>query len=69
MSVQIKALTNGSPVIDTSSPAPPNDYFNLIPTANAVYDLYTAPNTSSVKRSAIVKGEVDPDLQTTRRRI
>ncbi|SRR6266540_2549996 len=56
MSVLIKALTNVAPVIDNSPAAPPTDLYNIIPTANAVYDLYTAPNTSTTKRGAIVKG-------------
>ncbi len=42
MSVQIKSLTVGAPTID-SSLAAPNDSFNVIPTANTVYNLYTAP--------------------------
>ncbi len=55
MSVQIKSLTNGSPIKDTSQAAA-NDSFNLIPTGNEFYDLYTAPNTSTTRRCAIVKG-------------
>src|SRR5262245_57105755 len=50
MSVQIKSLSNTAPTIDTSCPAQ-NDSFNIIPTANAVYNLYTAANN----KSAIVK--------------
>jgi hypothetical protein len=60
MSVQIKSLTNGSPVKDTS-PAVANDTFNLIPTKDEYYDLYSAPtptaaNPTIVKKAAIVKG-------------
>jgi len=54
MSVQIKSLTNNAPVRDLSLAAP-LDTFNIIPSANQVYDLYTAPNESSNKKAAIVK--------------
>src|SRR5689334_8775627 len=55
MSLQLKSLTNGTPIKDTGLPAP-NSLFNVIPTANDVYDLYTAPKTSTTNRAAIVKG-------------
>ena len=55
MSVQIKSLTNGAPAKDISLIAAA-DSFNVIPTANDIYDLYTAPNTATTKRGAIVKG-------------
>src|ERR1043166_918611 len=59
MSLQIKSLTTatGAPTLDNSSAAP-NDNFNLIPTANAVYTLYSAANdsTNNNKKTAIVKG-------------
>lgn len=54
MSVQIKSLTNSAPVKDASLAAP-LDTFNVIPTANEVYDLYSAQNDSSAKKAAIVK--------------
>jgi hypothetical protein len=55
MSVQIKSLTNGSPVQDQSGPVP-NDKFNLIPTAGVFFDLYTAPSSTTVRKGALVKG-------------
>jgi hypothetical protein len=55
MSVQIKSLTNSAPVKDNSLAAP-NDSFNIIPTQDEIYDLYTAANESSDKKAAIVKG-------------
>lgn len=54
MSVLIKSLTNGTPPVDTAVAAP-SDFTNMLPGANTVYDLYSAPNTSLVKRAAIVK--------------
>jgi hypothetical protein len=55
MSLQIKSLTIGAPTIDNSLAAP-NDNFNIIPTANTVYDLYTAANdaTNKVFKAAVV---------------
>lgn len=54
MSVQIKSLTNIAPTKDISLAAAV-DSFNTIPTANEVYDLYSASNTSTIKKTAIVK--------------
>jgi hypothetical protein len=56
MSVQIKSLSNSAPTKDISLAAP-LDTFNIIPTANEVYTLYSAPNDSinSNKKAAIVK--------------
>ena len=54
MSTQIKSLTNGAPAKDNSIAASA-DSFNIIPTANQVYDLYTAPNDLTNKKTAIVK--------------
>jgi hypothetical protein len=54
MSLQIKSLTNTVPAKDVSLAAA-LDTFNIIPTANEVYDLYSAPYTSATKRGAIVK--------------
>ncbi len=54
MSVQIKELTNSAPTIDNSNPAV-GDSFNIIPTANQVYDLYTALNDASSKKTTLVK--------------
>src|SRR5512139_2675604 len=53
MSVQIKSLTVGAPVVD-SSLASPNDNFNLIPAANTVYDLYAAAKSATDTKAAIV---------------
>ena len=53
MSVEIKSLTNAAPTADNSLAAP-NDNFNIIPTANTVYTLYTAANDDGNKKSAIV---------------
>ncbi len=47
MSVQIKSLTNGAPTEDSSLQAV-NDNFNIIPKANTVYTLYTAPAGKAV---------------------
>jgi hypothetical protein len=55
MSVEIKSLTAGAPVKDTSLAAQ-NDPFNLIASANEVYSLYTAANEATGKKAAIVKG-------------
>ncbi|MBI1839302.1 MAG: hypothetical protein HYR88_00420 [Verrucomicrobia bacterium] len=56
MSLSIKELTNTSTSIDNSIAAVV-DSFNVIPTANVVYDLYTAPNSSPTSvKAAIVKG-------------
>jgi hypothetical protein len=56
MSVQIESLTVGAPTVDTSLLAQ-NDFFNVIPTANTVYDLYVAaddaPNNN--RKSAVVE--------------
>ena len=56
MSIQVKSLTLGPPVAD-SALAAQNDNFNVIPTANVVFDLYTAKNdtVNQVFKSAIVK--------------
>ena len=54
MSIEIKSLSNPAPVKDISLSAP-LDSFNIIPTANEVYDIYTAPNETTDKKSAIVK--------------
>jgi hypothetical protein len=54
MSVEIKSLTNTTPTKDTSLGAP-LDTFNLIPTANEVYDLYSAPKDAINTKAAIVK--------------
>lgn len=53
MSVQIKSLSNAAPTVDNSLAAQ-NDNFNIIPTANTVYDLYTAANDATNKKTAIV---------------
>jgi len=53
MSVEIKSLSNAAPTMDNSLPAP-NDNFNIIPNANVVYDLYTAANDATTKKTAIV---------------
>lgn len=42
MALTIKALTDSAPTVDNSLAAP-NDSFNIIPTANQVYNLYTVP--------------------------
>lgn len=58
MSIQIKSLTTGAPVLDhpgTEGNAP-NEAFNIIPTADQVYTLYAAVNASGIMKSAIVKG-------------
>jgi len=56
MSIQIKSLTlSTGPVKDTSLAAT-LDPFNVLPTANDVYTLYTAENGATLKKSAIVKG-------------
>jgi hypothetical protein len=55
MSVEIKSLTAGAPVKDTSLAAQ-NDPFNLIASANEVYSLYTAANEATGKKAASVKG-------------
>jgi hypothetical protein len=56
MSVQIKSLTIGAPQVDNSFAAP-NDNFNLIPSANVVFDLYVAKNdtVNSIFKTAIAK--------------
>ena len=50
MSVQIKSLTDPAPTVDIALQAVA-DNFNLIPKANTVYTLYTAPTN----KAAIVK--------------
>lgn len=55
MSLQIKSLTSDAPVKDTSLAAP-NNSFNLIPTANDIYSLYSAANATDNKKTAIMKG-------------
>jgi hypothetical protein len=55
MSLQIKSLGAGAPVLDNSLSAP-NDNFNVIPTPNAVYILYTAANETNNRKTTIVKG-------------
>src|SRR6059036_269012 len=66
MSVQIKQLTNSATIEDLSGAALV-DSFNVIPAAAAskVYDLYTAQNTSTAKKSAIVKGIRLTNIQTS----
>jgi len=56
MSIQVKSLTLGPPVADIALAAQ-NDNFNVIPTANVVFDLYTAKNdtVNQVFKAAIVK--------------
>jgi len=54
MSVEIKSLTSGAPTMDNSL-ASPNDNFNIIPTANAVFNLYTASNDPANSKNAILK--------------
>ena len=54
MSIEIKSLSNAAPTLDNSLPAP-NDPFNTIPGANVIYDLYTAANDSTTRKTAIVK--------------
>ena len=54
MSIQIKSLSNGVATPDVYKAAT-SDNSNVIPTANDIYDLYTAPNTSPNIRGAIVK--------------
>ncbi len=56
MSIQIKSLTVGAPTIDNALAAQ-NDNFNVIPSANTVYDLYIAPNDVPNKnvKTTIVK--------------
>src|SRR5262245_53739679 len=56
MSLEIKTLTIDPPSKDISLAAP-IDTFNVIPTANEVYDLYAAPNdpVNNIRKSAIVK--------------
>ena len=54
MSIQIKSLSNPAPVRDDSLAAP-LDTYNIIPTANQVYDIYTAPNDTTNNKSTIVK--------------
>lgn len=54
MSLQIKSLTVSAPTVDNSLAAQ-NDSFNTIPTANTVYDLYSAPTDPNTKKAAIVK--------------
>ena len=54
MSIQIKSLTMTVPTKELSLAAP-LDTFNTVPTANEVYDLYTAPNSGGFARSAIAK--------------
>jgi hypothetical protein len=56
MSLQIKSLTSGLPTKDIASAAPSTDSFNLIPSANDVYTLYSAAKETSDRKSAIVKG-------------
>lgn len=53
MSVLIKSLTIGLPVIDTQQDAGA-DLFNLLNTANAIYDLYVAPSEAIVKSIRIM---------------
>lgn len=53
MAVIIKSLTITAPTVDSSTPAQ-NDFYNTIPTANTIYDLYSAPTTPTTK-AAIVK--------------
>lgn len=55
MSVQVKFLTVGAPLPDNSLAAP-SDSFNIIPTADTVYDLYLAVNdaANNNKKSAVV---------------
>jgi hypothetical protein len=54
MSLQIRSLTNGTPAKDISLVAA-IDSFNIIPTANEVYDLYTAAKDSINNKSTIVQ--------------
>jgi hypothetical protein len=54
MSIQIKSLSNTAPTKDLSLAAP-LDTFNIIPTANEVYTLYSAPDDSTNTKAAIVK--------------
>lgn len=55
MSIQIKSLTTGTPVKDTSQVSP-MDTFNLIPSKDDVYSLYVAAKETDNKKTAIVKG-------------
>jgi len=63
MSVAIRSLTNGTPVRDQTQPAPPTDSFNLLPTEDEVYNLYTAP-ANGENQSVIVRNirltNIDP---------
>ena len=56
MSIQVKSLTVGAPAIDNSLAAQ-NDNFNVIPTANTVYDIYVARNdtVNQVYKTAVIK--------------
>ena len=55
MALNLKCLTNGAPTQDNSLAAQ-NDFFNVIPAANIVYDLYTTPSakTALVKNIRVV---------------
>jgi hypothetical protein len=50
MAVVVKSLTSTAPTIDNSLPAQ-NDTFNVVPSANVIYDLYTTPTA----KTAVVK--------------
>src|SRR5258708_35293755 len=50
MAIQVKELTNAAPTLDNSLPAQ-NDNFNVIPSANSVYDIYTV----ATAKAAVVK--------------
>ena len=54
MAIQLKSLTKGSPTLDNSFAAQ-NDSFNIIPTANVVYELYATPNAVPTVRAAVVR--------------
>jgi len=63
MSIQIKSLMNTLPVRD-DSPADNQDTFNLIPTANEVYSLYTVPDAKVAIVKSIRLTNVNINAQT-----